>query len=222
MTPNLLIETNLSESVDVLTENVGGEKNYYIEGIMIQCNAKNRNGRVYLSQRTFPVVQQYKKDFVLTRRALGEMNHPDRLSVDPERASHLVIDLQERGDDIYGKAKIIGTPLGNIAKVLIDEKVRFGVSTRGAGSLIQRKGFQEVADDFSLTCIDIVYDPSAPKAFMNAIMEGKHWLNEGWTDKDIENARKIIKRTNLSNKEKTIVGLFEGFMNSLPPAERYS
>ena len=147
------------------------EKSYFIEGIFMQAEQKNRNGRVYPKEVLMNEVDRYNKEYVAKNRALGELNHPQGPTVNLDRVSHMIKELRQQGDDVYGKAKIMDTPMGDIAKNLIKEGAKLGVSSRGMGSLKQNKnGVNEVQKDFMLAAVDIVADPSAPNAFVNGIM----------------------------------------------------
>ena len=169
------------ESVDFIVEERNGKKNMFIEGIFLQGNLKNRNGRMYPMETLRREVQRYTESNVNSGRALGELGHPDGPTVNLDRVSHKIVSLKENGTNFIGKAKILSTPMGKIAESLISEGVKLGVSSRGIGSLKQtREGVNVVGDDFMLsTAADIVADPSAPDAFVEGIMEGKDWIWEG-------------------------------------------
>ena len=169
------------ESVDFIVEEKNGKKQMYIEGIFLQGNICNRNGRMYQMEGLRKEVQRYTENHINSGRALGELGHPDGPTVNLDRVSHKIISLKEDGNNFIGKAKILSTPMGNIAKSLIGEGVKLGVSSRGIGSLKQtREGVNIVGDDFMLaTAADIVADPSAPDAFVEGIMEGKDWVWDG-------------------------------------------
>ena len=170
------------ESVKFITEKLkSGKQNLYIEGIFLQGNITNRNGRMYPIETLRKEVKRYNESNVVTGRALGEFGHPDSPTVNLDRVSHKIVGLKESGTNFIGKAKILDTPMGQIAKSLIGEGVKLGVSSRGIGSLKPTKeGFNVVSDDFMLaTAADIVADPSAPDAFVEGIMEGKEWVWEG-------------------------------------------
>ena len=171
------------ESVDFIVEERNGKKQMYIEGIFLQGNICNRNGRMYQMEGLRKEVQRYTENHINSGRALGELGHPDGPTVNLDRVSHKIISLKEDGNNFIGKAKILSTPMGNIAKSLIGEGVKLGVSSRGIGSLKQtREGVNIVGDDFMLaTAADIVADPSAPDAFVEGIMEGKDWVWDGGT-----------------------------------------
>ena len=186
----LIAEYN-EENLEVITEakESGGGKNYFIEGVFMQAETKNRNGRVYPRPIMEKAVDKYVKEQVMTKRAVGELNHPDGPTVNLDKVSHLIEALDWNGDNVVGKARILDTPNGMIVKGLLDGGVRLGVSTRGMGSLENRNGVMVVKDDFILNTVDIVQDPSAPTAFVNGIMEGVEWV---WNNGIIE-AREIVK-----------------------------
>ena len=163
------------ESVDFIVEERNGKKSLYIEGVFLQGNIKNRNGRMYPMETLRREVQRYSENHVVAGRALGELGHPDGPTVNLDRVSHKIVSLRENGSNFIGKAKILGTPMGKIASSLIGEGVKLGVSSRGIGSLkMTKEGVNIVGDDFMLaTAADIVADPSAPDAFVEGIMEGK-------------------------------------------------
>ena len=166
------------ETVDFIVEDRNGKKNLYIEGVFLQGNIKNRNGRMYPMETLRREVSRYNENHVQAGRALGELGHPDGPTVNLDRVSHKIVSLKESGSNFIGKAKILSTPMGKIAQSLIGEGVRLGVSSRGIGSLkMTREGTNVVGDDFMLaTAADIVADPSAPNAFVEGIMEGKEWV----------------------------------------------
>ena len=169
------------ESVEFLVENRNGKKSMYIEGVFLQGNIKNRNGRMYPMETLRKEVGRYNENHVQSGRALGELGHPDTPTVNLDRVSHKIVSLKESGSNFIGKAKILGTPMGKIASSLVEEGVKLGVSSRGIGSLKPtREGVNVVGDDFMLaTAADIVADPSAPDAFVEGIMEGKDWVWDG-------------------------------------------
>ena len=208
------------ETVEFVTEEKNGKKSLYIEGVFLQGNIKNRNGRMYPMETLAKEVQRYNESNVVTGRALGELGHPDGPTVNLDRVSHKITSLKESGSNFIGKAKILDTPMGQIAKSLIGEGVKLGVSSRGIGSLKPTKeGFNVVGDDFMLaTAADIVADPSAPDAFVEGIMEGKEWVWEGSTLRERLAERTKTKIELLAEKkqlEERKLGLFNEFINSL-------
>ena len=208
------------ESVEFVTEERNGKKSLYIEGVFLQGNIKNRNGRMYPMETLAKEVSRYNESNVVTGRALGELGHPDGPTVNLDRVSHKIVSLKESGSNFIGKAKILDTPMGQIAKSLIGEGVKLGVSSRGIGSLKPTKeGFNVVGDDFMLaTAADIVADPSAPDAFVEGIMEGKEWVWEGTTLRERLAERTKTKIERLAEQkrlEEHKIGLFNEFINSL-------
>ena len=208
------------ESVEFLVETRNGKKSMYIEGVFLQGNIKNRNGRMYPMETLRREVGRYNENHVTSGRALGELGHPEGPTVNLDRVSHKIVSLKESGSNFIGKAKILSTPMGKIASSLIDEGVKLGVSSRGIGSLKPtREGVNVVGDDFMLaTAADIVADPSAPDAFVEGIMEGKEWVWEGTTLRE-RLAEKTKTKIELLAEQKRLeehkIGLFNEFINSL-------
>jgi len=168
------------ESVEIITEEKNGVQSLFITGPFLQAEVTNRNGRCYPFSILEREVKRYHDTFIANGRALGELGHPDGPTVNLDRVSHMITSLTAEGNNFVGKAKILDTPMGNIAKSLLGEGVKLGVSSRGIGSLVEKNGVRYVADDFMLaTAADIVADPSAPDAFVQGIMEGKEWVWEG-------------------------------------------
>lgn len=204
-----LITEYTDSKLKILEESTeDGAKQYYIEGIFMQCETCNRNGRVYEKKVLEPAVQKYIKEQVKDGRAVGELNHPDSPTVNLDRASHRIISLRFEGNDVIGKALILDTPMGNIVKGLLKGGVKLGVSSRGMGSLSQREGTNYVNDDFILNTVDIVQDPSAPSAFVNGIMEGVSWEKEdgNWT-RQIEQAETEAPDNSVTEQLNTLEGL---------------
>ena len=209
----------MTEDVQFIVEETdeGGSKSHYIEGIFMQAERKNRNGRVYPRKVLSDEVDRYNKEFVVKNRAMGELNHPDGPTVNLDRVSHIIKELKTDGNDIVGKAKILDTPMGKIAKNLIDEGAKLGVSSRGMGSLEERKGVNYVKDDFLLSAVDLVADPSAPGAFVNGIMEGKEWVwdNGIIREKRIEEYKHVIEKASRHELEEKALSVFKDFMSSI-------
>ena len=208
------------ETVEFITEERNGKKSLYIEGVFLQGNIKNRNGRMYPMETLAKEVNRYNESNVVTGRALGELGHPEGPTVNLDRVSHKIVSLKESGSNFIGKAKILNTPMGQIASSLIGEGVKLGVSSRGIGSLKPTKeGFNVVGDDFMLaTAADIVADPSAPDAFVDGIMEGKEWIWEGTVlreRKAEEIKNKIDTLAGQKRLEEHKLSLFNEFINSL-------
>jgi hypothetical protein len=210
--------TELTEDIKYIKENVGnGDKLYFIEGVFMQSDVKNKNGRIYPQNTLLKECKRYISEYVDKGRALGELNHPTGPTVNLDRVSHIVKELYEDGKNVYGKAKVLDTPMGKIVKNLIDEGAQLGVSTRGMGSLKAKNGYQEVQEDFMLAAIDIVADPSAPNAFVNGIMEGREWMfqNGMWSERRHEEAIKTIKNSSSRNLNKNIVKIFENYFKNI-------
>ena len=209
------------ESVKFITEKLkSGRQNLYIEGIFLQGNITNRNGRMYPIETLRKEVGRYNESNVQSGRALGELGHPDSPTVNLDRVSHKIVSLKEHGSNFIGRAKILDTPMGQIASSLIKEGVKLGVSSRGIGSLKPTKeGFNVVGDDFMLaTAADIVADPSAPDAFVEGIMEGKEWVWEGNSFREkvaAETRSKIDTLVAQKALEEHKLNLFNEFINSL-------
>jgi hypothetical protein len=212
--------TETIEKVKYLTEtSENGKKNLYIEGTFLVGDTVNRNNRMYKMDTLRGEVQRYTEEFIDTNRALGELGHPDTPSINLERVSHKIVALKEDGNTFYGKALVLDTPYGQIAKNLIENGVNLGVSSRALGSVIQTKeGYNLVQDDLKLaTAADIVADPSAPGAFVNGIMENKEWMFiEGkFVEADFDRAKKTIQRASKYQIEEAALKLFENYLRKL-------
>ena len=209
------------ESVKFLVETTkSGKKSLYIEGVFLQGNIKNRNGRMYPMETLRKEVARYNESNVQSGRALGELGHPDGPTVNLDRVSHKIISLRESGSNFIGKAKILNTPMGKIASALVEDGVKLGVSSRGIGSLKQtREGVNIVGDDFMLaTAADIVADPSAPDAFVEGIMEGKEWVWDGGLlrEKYAEQTKNTINNLVYQKKlEEHKIELWNNFLSNL-------
>jgi len=208
------------ESVDVIVEQKNGKKSLYIEGVFLQGDIRNRNGRMYPMETLRREVARYNENHIVSGRALGELGHPEGPTVNLDRVSHKIVSLRESGSNFIGKAKILSTPMGKIAQSLIDEGVKLGVSSRGIGSLkMTREGVNVVGDDFMLaTAADIVADPSAPDAFVEGIMEGKEWVWDGGVLREAI-ARKTYAQINTLVTQKQLdekkLDLFNNFLSNL-------
>ncbi len=208
------------EQVEFIVENRNGKKSLYIEGVFLQGNIKNRNGRMYPMETLRKEVARYTENHIQSGRALGELGHPDGPTVNLDRVSHKIVSLKESGSNYVGKAKILGTPMGKIASNLLDEGVKLGVSSRGVGSLKPtREGFSVVGEDFMLaTAADIVADPSAPDAFVSGIMEGKEWvwdggiLREKFAEKTYRQINTLVDQKKLDDNK---LDLFNNFLSNL-------
>jgi len=208
------------ESVKFLVEQKNGKKSLYIEGVFLQGDIKNRNGRMYPMETLRKEVARYNESNVQSGRALGELGHPDGPTVNLDRVSHKIVSLRESGSNFIGKAKILSTPMGKIASSLIDEGVKLGVSSRGIGSLqINKEGCNVVGNDFMLaTAADIVADPSAPDAFVEGIMEGKEWIWDGGILREKlaeQTQRKINTLVDQKRLEEHKLSLFNDFLSNL-------
>ena len=208
------------ESVEFLVEQKNGKKSMYIEGVFLQGNIKNRNGRMYPMETLRKEVGRYNENHIQSGRALGELGHPEGPTVNLDRVSHKIISLRESGSNFVGKAKILNTPMGKIASSLIEEGVKLGVSSRGIGSLRPTKeGINVVGEDFMLaTAADIVADPSAPDAFVEGIMEGKDWVWDGGVlrEKFVERTyREINTLTTQKQLDENKLNLFNDFLSNL-------
>ena len=206
------------ENVKFVVEEKEGRKKFYITGPFIQTEQQNRNGRVYRMSYMNNVVEKYNNDYVQTGRALGELGHPSGPTIGLDRVSHKIVSLKREGNDFIGKAEILGTPMGNIARNLLESGVQLGVSTRGMGSIKEKNGIMEVQDDFYLaTAADIVADPSAPNAFVQGIMEGVEWVwdNGLLKQQTVESYKKTIKNVSRAEYEETAIKVFEHFLSSI-------
>jgi hypothetical protein len=210
--------TESIENIEVLVEEKNGVKNLYIEGVFLQGDVKNRNGRVYPFSVLEREVGRYNEQYVSAGRALGELGHPDGPTVNLDRVSHKIISLKSEGSNFIGKAQILSTPMGSIAKSLLESGVKLGVSSRGMGSMEEKNGANYVRDDFMLaTAADIVADPSAPDAFVNGIMEGKEWVWDNGLLKEAKTAKykKYISESTRRNIEERSLKVFEDFLFNL-------
>lgn len=215
--------TEMNEDITFVAEAAeGGKKKYAIEGVFMQSDTVNRNGRVYPRQILENEVDRYSKKYVKENRALGELNHPTGPTVNLDKVSHLIVDLRMEGKDVKGKAKLLETPCGLIAQNLLEAGVRLGVSSRGMGSLKENRGYKEVQKDFMLSAVDIVADPSAPNAFVNGIMEGVEWVWDNGILKQevIESYHNKIKKTPSKKLQETAVSVFEDFMRKLSAGKK--
>ena len=208
------------ESVKFLVETTkSGKKSLYIEGVFLQGNIKNRNGRMYPMETLRREVSRYNEAHVNAGRALGELGHPDGPTINLDRVSHKIVKLEQRGSNIYGKAQLLSTPMGKIAQSLIGEGVKLGVSSRGVGSLkLNNEGINIVGEDFMLaTAADIVADPSAPDAFVDGIMEGKEWVwdNGLLKEREVAKYQRYIESASRQELEEKTLRAFEHFLGKL-------
>ena len=199
-------------------EEANGKKCLHIEGPFLVAETKNKNGRLYEYNTMKKEVDRYTTEYINKSRAFGELGHPESPSINLDRVSHMIVGLKEDGNQWVGKAKILDTPMGNIARSLIEGGAQLGVSSRGMGSLKNVNGVNVVQPDFYLaTAADIVADPSAPGAFVQGIMEGKEWMlvNGVWTEQYVEEAKREIKQASSKDIEKVSLRIFENFMKKL-------
>ena len=210
--------TETIEDVKLLTEEKDGKKLLYIEGVFLQSELKNRNGRMYPFSVLEREVKRYNEEYVQSKRALGELGHPDGPTINLDRVSHRITSLKAEGNNFIGKAQILDTPMGNIAKNLLGEGVQLGVSSRGMGSIERKEDCNVVADDFMLTtAADIVADPSAPDAFVNGIMEGKEWVwqNGILKEREVAKYQRYIDNGSRRELEERTLKVFEDFLGKL-------
>lgn len=213
-----LIREEIETAKVTITEGKNGKKSHFIEGVFLQGEIKNRNGRMYPISTLQREAVNYNKKYIEKGRALGELGHPDGPTINLDRVSHLITSLKQEGNNYVGKARLLDTPMGNIAKNLIDEGVKLGVSSRGLGTIRERDGVKVVMDDFMLaTAADIVADPSAPDAFVNGIMEGKEWIynNGSVQEQTVEQIKKRIDNAALNQMEEVKLSAFNQFMQQL-------
>jgi len=212
--------TEIFEQNNIIVEDkLGKGKQYFIEGIFLQSELKNRNGRVYPEKIMDKEVQRYTEEYINKNRAYGELGHPDTPSINLDRVSHMITALRKEGTNYIGRAKILDTPMGKIAKGLLDGGANLGVSSRALGSLkTNREGVQVVQDDFMLsTAADIVADPSAPNAFVQGIMEGREWVfvDGKYVERQIEQARNLIKKTSSNRLNEMSIKAFQDFLTKI-------
>ncbi len=213
-----LITEYVEQDIEVIQEQKkNGEKNFFIEGVFMQAAKKNRNGRVYEKATLENAVEKYVTEQVKQGRAVGELNHPEGPTVNLDKVSHKINDLHWQGNDVVGKASILKTPMGKIVEGLLEGGVKLGVSSRGMGSLVSKNGAQYVGDDFLLSTIDIVQDPSAPSAFVNGVMEGVEWVwdNGLIRQQDIEVIETEIKSAKRKDLHEAEIRAFKNFLSKL-------
>lgn len=203
----------------VVEEKLGKGKTYFIEGVFLQSELQNRNGRMYPEKVMDREVSRYIKEYVEKNKAYGELGHPDTPSINLDRVSHMIVGLRKEGTNYIGKAKILDTPMGQIAKGLLDGGANLGVSSRALGSLkTNNEGVQVVQDDFMLsTAADIVADPSAPDAFVRGIMESREWVfvDGKFVEKNIDEVKRVIRQTSSRNLEEAKILAFQNFLSKI-------
>lgn len=211
-----LITEQLATVQYLVEKKEDGTKNIFIEGIFMQAEKPNKNGRMYPKGIMEKEIARYQ-DLINEKRSLGELGHPPNPQINLNQVSHLITDLRFEGNDIIGKAKILDTPMGKIAKNFLEEGVRLGVSSRGLGSLKEKNGINEVQDDFHLATVDIVADPSAPDAFVQGIMESAEWIldNGVWKTVQIEHAQQAIRKASKADLSIVKLQIFESFLRSI-------
>jgi hypothetical protein len=212
--------TEVNEQINIITEaNEAGGRSFYIEGVFMQAEQQNRNGRMYPLEVLKKETERYVTEYVNKNRAYGELGHPEGPTINLERVSHMTKSLRQEGNNFIGKAKIMDTPYGNIVKNLMSEGATLGVSTRGMGTLVERNdGVKVVKDDFYLaTCADIVADPSAPDAYVRGIMEGKEWVwdNGIIREVDVAKQRQVIQKSSKKDLEENMIKVFKDFISKL-------
>ena len=213
-----LITEYVEQNIETICEQKkDGRKDYFIEGVFMQSNKKNRNGRIYEKKCLENAVEKYVTEQVKQGRAVGELNHPEGPTVNLDKVSHKITDLHWQGNDVVGKASILKTPMGKIVEGLLEGGVKLGVSSRGMGSLVQKNGASYVGDDFMLATVDIVQDPSAPSAFVNGVMEGVEWVwdNGLIRQQDIEAIETEIKRAPRKDLQEAEIRAFKNFLSKL-------
>ena len=213
-----LISEYVSNNLNVMTEaKKNGDKSYVIEGVFMQAEKKNRNGRVYEKKILESALKKYVDEQVSQGRAVGELNHPEGPTVNLDKVSHKITNLEFQGNDVYGKASILKTPMGKIVEGLLEGGVKLGVSSRGMGTLENKGGTMYVKDDFMLASVDIVQDPSAPSAFVNGVMEGVEWIwdNGLIRQRDIEEIETEIKSTPATGLPEAEIRAFKNFLSKL-------
>jgi len=212
----LIAEYNDS-NLEVIEEKVNGKKTLCIEGIFMQADSKNRNGRIYEKSILENAVNKYVKDQVSQGRAVGELNNPEGPTINLDTVSHKITELRFEGSDVIGKASILNTPMGKIVEGLLEGGVKLGVSSRGMGTLVNKQGVSHVGKDFMLSTVDIVQDPSAPEAFVNGIMEGVEWVwNNGiLCPQDIEEIETEIKEARGMRSSDIEIKAFKNFLSKL-------
>jgi len=210
--------TEITEDLEYITEETKGKKSLYIQGPFMMAEVKNRNGRIYPAEVLFKEMKRYNENYVAKNRAFGELGHPEGPNINLERVSHMITELKQDGNNVWGKAKIMDTPYGQIVQNLISNGAQLGVSSRGMGTLEEKNGTKVVKDDFYLaTAADIVADPSAPEAFVQGIMEGKEWIWESGVlkEKALNEIKRNIKSSSSKKLDETKLKAFNKFLSNL-------
>ena len=212
--------TEVSDKISYLTEEQDGKKSLFIEGIFMQSEIKNKNGRVYPISVLEKEVNRYVTEAIQNNRAYGELGHPNNPTINLDRVSHMIKSLRKEGTDFVGKAKIMDTPMGNIVRNLVNEGANIGVSSRAVGSLKESNGVMVVQEDLHLaTPADIVADPSAPSAFVRGIMENAEWVYnasaDAWVQEQLDNTKKALHKASIKEIENNSLRIFENFLKTL-------
>jgi hypothetical protein len=210
--------TEFNDSTQSVIVEDKDSKNLYIEGIFLQADVQNRNGRIYPKTVLEKAVGEYDRTFVKTRRAMGELNHPKGPQVNPERASHIITEIRQDGSNFIGKAKVLTTPMGQLVRSLVEDGVQIGVSSRGMGSVKESNGASVVQSDFWLATVDVVSDPSAPQAFVNGLYEGKEWIWDNGVLKEVdlnEIVNVVEESTRKVGSAKAEIDAFKAFMDKI-------
>jgi hypothetical protein len=210
--------TEITEDLEYITEENKGKKSLYIQGPFMMAEVKNRNGRIYPAEVLFKEMKRYNENYVAKNRAFGELGHPEGPNINLERVSHMITELKQDGNNVWGRAKIMDTPYGQIVQNLISNGAQLGVSSRGMGTLEEKNGTKVVKDDFYLaTAADIVADPSAPEAFVQGIMEGKEWIWESGVlkEKTLNEIKRNIKSSSSKKLDETKLKAFNKFLLNL-------
>jgi len=210
--------TEITEDLEYITEETKGKKSLYIQGPFMMAEVKNRNGRIYPAEVLFKEMKRYNENYVEKNRAFGELGHPEGPNINLERVSHMITELKQDGNNVWGRAKIMDTPYGQIVQNLISNGAQLGVSSRGMGTLEEKNGTKVVKDDFYLaTAADIVADPSAPEAFVQGIMEGKEWIWESGVlkEKTLNEIKRNIKSSSSKKLDETKLKAFNKFLLNL-------
>ena len=214
-----LIREEFNDTQLIVEEKLGKGKTYFIEGVFLQSELVNRNGRMYKESTMDREVNRYMKEAILNNRAYGELGHPEGPAINLDRVSHMIVSLRKEGTNYIGRAKILETPMGNIARGLLEGGANLGVSSRAMGSLVQNnEGVQIVQDDFHLaTAADIVADPSAPDAYVRGIMEGKEWtfVDGKFVEQNIEETKKFIKKASSKQLDEAKIRAFQHFLSKI-------
>ena len=212
-----LITEYVENELNYITEEKDGKRKYVIEGIFMQADSKNRNGRIYPKAVMESAVNKYMTEQVSKGRAVGELNHPDGPTINLDKVSHKITDLRWDGNNVVGKAQVLNTPMGKIVEGLMDGGVQLGVSSRGMGSLVSKGGVNYVGNDFQLATVDIVQDPSAPEAFVNGVMEGVEWVWDNGILKaqEIEQFETEIKKAKSPQLAEAQMKVFKDFLSKL-------